>query len=119
MYWDTLKAHYEKWTRPAFREEAAASADTEYWCPMHPTIIRDHPDKCPICGMPLSKRKKGEAGAEEPLPPGVISRVQLTPYRVALANANVAVRDLVLRTPTLDDVFLELTGSHIRQEVTQ
>ena len=41
------------------------------------------------------------------------------PVAVALANANVAVRDLVLRTPTLDDVFLELTGSHIRQEVTQ
>src|SRR5437868_1561115 len=41
------------------------------------------------------------------------------PVAVALANANVAVRDLILRTPTLDDVFLELTGSHIRQEVTQ
>src|SRR5205085_2853669 len=41
------------------------------------------------------------------------------PVAVALANAGVAVRDLVLRTPTLDDVFLELTGSHIRQEVTQ
>jgi hypothetical protein len=25
------------------------------------------------------------------------------------------VRDLTLRTPTLDDVFLELTGGHIRE----
>ena len=58
MYWDTLKAHYEKWTRPLLGEAAAASSDTEYWCPMHPTIVRDKPDKCPICGMPLSKRKK-------------------------------------------------------------
>src|SRR4029077_5682012 len=54
---------------------------------MHPTIVRDHPDKCPICGMPLSKRKKGEAAeADEALPPGGTSRVQLTPYRVALAG---------------------------------
>src|SRR5207249_4180933 len=56
LYWDTLKAHYERWTRPLLGQEAAASADTEFWCPMHPTVVRDHPDKCPICGMPLSKR---------------------------------------------------------------
>jgi Cu(I)/Ag(I) efflux system membrane fusion protein len=87
VYWDTLKAHYEKWTRPFGGEEAAASTDTEYWCPMHPTIVRDHPDKCPICGMPLSKRKKAEgAVTDEALPPGVVSRVQLTPYRVATAG---------------------------------
>jgi Cu(I)/Ag(I) efflux system membrane fusion protein len=84
-YWDTLRAYYEKLTRPA-AQTASAASDLEFWCPMHPTVVRDHPDKCPICGMPLSKRKKGEAGEEEPLPPGVISRVQLTPYRVALAG---------------------------------
>lgn len=85
-YWDTLKAHYEKWTRPLIGEEVKAAADTEFWCPMHPTIVRDHPDKCPICGMPLSQRKKGAKGEAEPLPPGVVSRVQLTPYRVATAG---------------------------------
>ncbi len=94
MYWDTLKAHYEKWTRPILGEEVAASSDTEFWCPMHPTIVRDKPDKCPICGMPLSKRKKGEgATAEEALPPGVVSRVQLTPYRVALAGVQTVAID--------------------------
>ena len=35
---------------------------------------------------------------------------------VALADSAVAVRDLTLRTPTLDDVFLELTGSHIERK---
>jgi ABC-2 type transport system ATP-binding protein len=35
---------------------------------------------------------------------------------VALENGGVAVRDLTLRTPTLDDVFLELTGTHIRPD---
>jgi hypothetical protein len=28
------------------------------------------------------------------------------------------VRDLTLREPTLDDVFLEMTGGHIQQEET-
>lgn len=85
-YWDTLQAYYEKWARPIFGAETTVSSDIEYWCPMHPTIVREKPDKCPICAMPLSKRKKGDPSAEEALPPGVISRVQLTPYRVALAG---------------------------------
>lgn len=88
-YWETLNAYYEKWTRPD-SGQAAAAADTEFWCPMHPPIVREKPDKCPICGMPLSKRKKGEGSQEEPLPPGVVSRVQLTPYRVALAGIQTA-----------------------------
>jgi hypothetical protein len=31
----------------------------------------------------------------------------------------VQVRDLTLRTPTLDDVFLEMTGTHIEREHTE
>ncbi len=38
------------------------------------------------------------------------------PVAVALDSGGIAVRDLTLRTPTLDDVFLELTGSHIRPD---
>ncbi len=38
----------------------------------------------------------------------------VSPVAVALSACEVRVRDLTLRTPTLDDVFLELTGSHIR-----
>ena len=38
------------------------------------------------------------------------------PVAVALDSAGIAVRDLTLRTPTLDDVFLELTGTHIRPD---
>jgi ABC-2 type transport system ATP-binding protein len=34
------------------------------------------------------------------------------PIAIALHDASVRVRDLTLRTPTLDDVFLELTGAH-------
>ena len=38
------------------------------------------------------------------------------PVAVALDSAGIALRDLTLRTPTLDDVFLELTGTHIRSD---
>ncbi len=85
VQWDRINAYYEKWTRTA-GEEHVASSDTEYFCPMHPTIVRDSPkEKCPICFMPLSKRKKGSAH-EEPLPAGIVNRVQLSPYRVVLAG---------------------------------
>jgi ABC-2 type transport system ATP-binding protein len=36
------------------------------------------------------------------------------PVAVALNKSGVKVKDITLRTPTLDDVFLELTGTHIR-----
>lgn len=39
----------------------------------------------------------------------------ISPIAVALAQCEVVVRDLTLRTPTLDDVFLDLTGSHIER----
>jgi ABC-2 type transport system ATP-binding protein len=40
----------------------------------------------------------------------------VSPVAVALDGCGVAVRDLTLRQPTLDDVFLELTGGHLREE---
>lgn len=83
--WDVLHSYYDKWTRPK-DTAAVGKGDVEWFCPMHPVIIRDNPkEKCPICFMPLSKRKKG-AGTTEPLPAGTVSRVQLTPYRVVLAG---------------------------------
>ncbi len=37
----------------------------------------------------------------------------ISPVAVALSNQGVRVKELTLRTPTLDDVFLELTGNRI------
>ena len=57
---------------PAEGKAAAVEAKVQYQCPMHPTIIQDHPGDCPICGMKLVKMasaapggaaKAGEAGA--------------------------------------------------------
>jgi ABC-2 type transport system ATP-binding protein len=36
------------------------------------------------------------------------------PVAIALGNTDVRIRDLTLRTPTLDDVFLDLTGNRIQ-----
>jgi RND family efflux transporter MFP subunit len=90
--WDTLMAYYDRYTRPA---EAATvtSSDVEWFCPMHPAVVRDNgKDKCPVCFMPLSKRKKGDVH-EEALPPGVVNRVQLSPYRVVLAGVGTTAVD--------------------------
>jgi ABC-2 type transport system ATP-binding protein len=40
----------------------------------------------------------------------------VSPVAVALSGCDVVVRDLTLRTTTLDDVFLELTGARIEHE---
>jgi ABC-2 type transport system ATP-binding protein len=39
----------------------------------------------------------------------------VSPVAVALSKAGIRVRKLTLRTPTLDDVFLDLTGAHIQE----
>src|SRR6266704_746150 len=43
----------------------AAPAKEQWQCPMHPSIIRDQPGDCPICGMKLVKMVAagGAAGA--------------------------------------------------------
>jgi membrane fusion protein, copper/silver efflux system len=59
-YWDNIKNHVDKWTRPAIAPDSLASvsaSNIEYYCPMHPDVIRNEPGQCPKCGMPLVKRK--------------------------------------------------------------
>jgi membrane fusion protein, copper/silver efflux system len=81
--WDNIVAHWDRWTRPHRAEVSATELRVEYYCPMHPSVIRGELGNCPICGMPLVKRAKGE---KPELPEGVLGRVQLTPYRMKLAG---------------------------------
>ena len=101
--WDTIRNYWDKWTRPAAGQDTALPAGQEFYCPMHPNVTRDRADpggvtpKCPICGMPMSKRAKGVA---ENLPEGVLSRVQMSPYRIHLAG--VQTTEIVRRPLTRD-----------------
>ncbi len=84
-YWDTIRNYWDKWTRPPHSAITKGEETIEYYCPMHPQVVRAEPGDCPICGMPLAKRKKGAAPAAR-LPEGVLSRTQYSPYRIALAG---------------------------------
>lgn len=51
-----------------FARPAPASAPkpvTQYHCPMHPSVVSDHPGECPICGMKLVKIEDGAAKPAE------------------------------------------------------
>jgi Cu(I)/Ag(I) efflux system membrane fusion protein len=90
-YWDNIKNHWDKWTRPIAAPDslvASSASSIEYYCAMHPNIVRSEPGNCPICSMPLIKRKKGE---QMKLPEDVLARVQLSPQRIALANIQTSV----------------------------
>ena len=43
----------------------------------------------------------------------------ISPVAVALSDAGIAVEGLTLRTPTLDDVFLHVTGERMGNERDQ
>lgn len=142
VYWDALVSRYDKWTRPFSAAGESASADAEYFCPMHPQVVTaNSKEKCPICFMNLSKRKKGDGSQEEALPAGVVTRLQLSPYRVAAAGiqtwqvkyeallknietvgavefderklARIAAR--VTGKSRIDKLFANVTGAQIRQ----
>jgi hypothetical protein len=67
-----------------------------YYCPMHPSVVQDHPGECPICSMTLAPKAAAIVGAiaraptaAAPAVPGLADielpdeRVQLTGMRTA------------------------------------
>lgn len=38
---------------------SASASAVQYYCPMHPQVVQDHPGECPICSMTLVKREGG------------------------------------------------------------
>jgi hypothetical protein len=45
----------------ALRAQTPKPEATQYTCVMHPEVVRDHPGKCPKCGMELVPIKKSNA----------------------------------------------------------
>jgi Cu(I)/Ag(I) efflux system membrane fusion protein len=92
--WDYILNLTDRLTRPSSTAEKLAG-DVEWFCPMHPSVVRAEPGNCPICGMPLSQRKRGAIAKP---PEGVLSRLQLSPYRIrqaGLATEEIRYRPLV------------------------
>ncbi|MBI1824837.1 MAG: efflux RND transporter periplasmic adaptor subunit [Planctomycetes bacterium] len=82
-YWEDITNHIDRWRRPETAPDVLAAQEIEYYCAMHPNIVRSEPGKCPICGMPLVKRAKTAHGE---LPRGVLARQQLTPLKVQMGR---------------------------------
>ena len=58
---------------------AGASARSQYYCPMHPSVVSDEPGECPICSMTLvPKPPDGHAAA-----PGEAHASEVTTPRAA------------------------------------
>lgn len=84
--WDRVAARVDRWRHPAHAgPDPTLVAPDEWYCPMDPQVVRAAPDKCPICGMALSKRPRTDP-ALATLPPGVLARLRLAPRRIALAG---------------------------------
>lgn len=122
-YWETAKNYWDKWTRPTAVAQRQLGPDQEFFCPMHPNVVRDtyEPNgdvpKCPICGMPLSIRRKGE---KEALPQGITGRVQFTPEQIQLAGVRtvpVDYRPLVKQTTTVG--YVTYDESRLSRVVTR
>ena len=56
-------------------EHASHTAAIQYTCPMHPSVVKDSPGKCPICGMDLVPKKSGDN-----------NNIMLTASQTRLAN---------------------------------
>ena len=45
-----------------------SESDVQYTCPMHPSVVQDHPGECPICSMTLvprqARKKAGTSGSQ-------------------------------------------------------
>jgi Cu(I)/Ag(I) efflux system membrane fusion protein len=69
--------------------EPKAQAKVQYTCPMHPTIVSDHPGDCPICGMALVRMDGAGASAEGPTADG-LAAVNIDPQRQQLIGLRTA-----------------------------
>jgi Cu(I)/Ag(I) efflux system membrane fusion protein len=116
-------------------------AATRYTCPMHPSIVQDHPGKCPICGMDLVPMTLAPTSAGDSSGPAVggLAPVTIDPSRQQLiglrtapvtegkvggtwrTNGRVAldetrVRRVNMKVPAfVERVYADFTGKPVRQ----
>jgi Cu(I)/Ag(I) efflux system membrane fusion protein len=71
------------------KQGSAAPRQEQWQCPMHPSIVQDHPGDCPICGMKLVKVEYDNVDAGAPAPEG-LSAVTIDAARQQLIGLKIA-----------------------------
>jgi Cu(I)/Ag(I) efflux system membrane fusion protein len=79
---------------------AHAEHATLYHCPMHPSVVQDHPGECPICSMTLVPKPEGAPGqkmkaatttpAADPRPVPGLAEIDLPADRIQLIGMRTA-----------------------------
>jgi Cu(I)/Ag(I) efflux system membrane fusion protein len=79
--------------------DRGASSGQVYYCPMHPSVVQDHPGECPICSMTLVRKTAGKANPSAASGAGKTARaagvpgladVDLPPERIQLIGMRTA-----------------------------
>lgn len=48
-----------------FAVQSVSAANAQYYCPMHPQVVQDHPGDCPICSMSLVPKEAVKEEAKQ------------------------------------------------------
>ena len=97
---------------PGHDHAPSVEAKTRYTCPMHPTIVSDHPGDCPICGMALVKAGEASGGAS---PVEGLATVTIDPQRqqlIGLRTAEVTSGPVGASWKTVGKVAVDETNVH-------
>ncbi len=75
----------KKVSEDAGTKQVKQEEKVQYTCPMHPSVISDHPGACPICGMNLVKMvaQQESSGKDES---DLLKSVSLSPTQRVMAN---------------------------------
>lgn len=112
-----LLASCEKSNAPAqagHGDHAKAAAKKAWHCPMHPQILKDHEDTCPLCGMDLVEFEPGAAASGK----GATDSAQGTSSSPKSAGSEVQVDPAVLQKIGVRTAMVEagVVGREIRAE---
>src|SRR4051812_17843711 len=65
-----------------------------YYCPMHPSVVQDHPGECPICSMTLVPKPEGKVKPSANMKPGVATGTLAAPAEPSQGVPGLAPVDL-------------------------
>ena len=127
---------------PVYEDQQANNSSTKkiqdyYTCPMHPSVHKDSPGACPVCGMTLVKKSaETEMNVEESRD---LKTIALSPSKQVLANVSTSVakrmsltkqihavgkvdyaepnfRNISMRFPgRLEKLYLTFTGQKVKK----